>query len=42
MTGWLVIVFLETIFEKQRLNKKYAFSANDYKDLLNEQISEIL
>ena len=29
-------------FEKQRLNKTHAFSTNDCKDLLNEQISEIL
>lgn len=27
--------FMKTVFEKQRLNKTYAFSTNDCKDLLN-------
>lgn len=34
--------FIKTIFEKQRLNKSYAFNRTYCKDLLIEQILEIL
>lgn len=34
--------FIKTISQKQNLNKRYTFSRNDCKDLLNEQLSKSL